>query len=164
MRTTLLFTTLLAIAACQPQSEDRATQTNLAAVRAEIEGVRKAWMEAAERDDAAALAQLYADDGVVLDPVDYVPLEGRAAIRKVLAEELPVVGQLQLRSQDSYASGDLAYDYGEFTEQVTPPDEKPIMISGHYLIILRLQEDGAWKLAKKIAVMSPRQLAPGSAE
>jgi uncharacterized protein (TIGR02246 family) len=186
MRTTALFTTLLAIAACQPQSEEptrdpgatevspatapsdaqtgSATQTDPAAVRAEIEGVRKAWMEAAERDDAAAVAQLYSDDGVVIDPVDYVPVQGREAIQKVLAAELPIVNGLELRSQDSYASGDLAYDYGEFTEQVTPPGEKPIMISGRYLIVLRLQEDGAWKLVKKIAVMSPRDLVQSSAE
>ena len=190
MRTLPSLAILLAIAACQPESADggrepagsavataptltpassgsreaQATQADAEAARAAIEQVRRAWVEAAERDDASAIAALYAEDGVVIDPLEYAPVEGREAIQKVLATELPTVGGLELRSQDFHASGDLAYDYGEFSERIGPPGAEAITIKGHYLLILRRQEDGAWKLVKKIAIMSPRQLAPSATE
>jgi uncharacterized protein (TIGR02246 family) len=178
MRTTLLLVTLVALSACQQQanedaratpdaagtttdaspstgttaSADAAAQTDPAAVRAEVDQLRNDWLAAAERDDAAAVAQLYAEDAVVLSSDGEMPLQGRDAIQKAYTTDLPMVSKMELRPQDFHVSGDLAYDFGEFTQQVTLARGKPMTISGNYLVILRRQDDGAWKLVKQMTV------------
>lgn len=49
------------------------------------------------------------------------------------------------------ASGDLAYDSGHYSQDVTPPGGQPMKVSGHYVVVLKRQADGAWKIVQHIA-------------
>jgi uncharacterized protein (TIGR02246 family) len=136
-----------------PASEQLATP-DPAAAQQEIERLRDEWVAASERDDAAAVAALYTDDAVVASPDD-PPAEGREAIQALWTRNFPMASGLEVRSAKLEASGDFAYDYGEFSQRITPPKGKPMDVTGKYLVVLKRQPDGAWKIAKHVSFNMP---------
>jgi ketosteroid isomerase-like protein len=46
---------------------------------------------------------------------------------------------------DVSADGTMAYTYGPFTFKGTPPDKKPVEISGIFHTVWKRQKDGSWK-------------------
>jgi len=46
----------------------------------------------------------------------------------------------------------VAYATGEFTETVTTPAKTQQKVSGKYLVVIRRQTDGSWKIARHIGV------------
>jgi uncharacterized protein (TIGR02246 family) len=135
-----------AVAAITPQSADEA--------RAAIRKIHDGWEEAADKKDGVTLANFYADDA------DYVssggpPVKGKAAIQKALAMALPMTTSTTLDSKDQQVEGDMAYDYGEFTRQFTPPQAKSQVQHGYYLVVLRRQPDGSWKIVRHVSTVPP---------
>lgn len=169
MRTTILFILLIPLLACQRQDAQppatppepaapepaAAVETDIDAIRQQVDKLRNDWLAAAEKDDAATVATFYTDDAVVVGSESGAPAEGRQAIQEAFATDFPITSQTQVTPRDFHASGDLAYEYGEFTQQVSPPKAKPTNVTGHYVVVLRRQADGAWKLVKHLSVTEP---------
>ena len=112
--------------------------------RRAIEAAVQRYVEASNQGDADALASLYADDAVLLPP-DHEPVRGRAAIgdfwRKGTDEGLEVT------TLAVEVDGDLGYLVGRYHLPAT--DEEPAD-SGKYVMCLKRQRDGAWKLTADI--------------
>jgi uncharacterized protein (TIGR02246 family) len=104
--------------------------------RRAIEAAVQRYVEASNQGDADALASLYADDAVLLPP-DHEPVRGRAAIgdfwRQGTDEGLEVTT--------------LTVEVGRYHLPAT--DEEPAD-SGKYVMCLKRQRDGAWKLTADI--------------
>ena len=141
--------TLAACAAEAPQQPPAPPATDVNAVRDEVGNVRTGWIAAAERDDAAAVAQLYADDAVLMT-VEGTVVRGRQGVQEYFAKAFSTSAGLQVTPGSFDASGDLAYESGSFSQDVTPPDKKTMKVSGHYVVVLKRQADGAWKLVQHI--------------
>ncbi len=124
------------------------------AARPQIEALRNAWVDAAGRDDAAAVANLYAEHAIFVGTETAVA-NGRAAIQAALAQSFPVTSLTKVESRDLVVNGALAYDYGEFTQQVTPPNAPATTVNGHYLVVLRRQDDGSWKIVRHVSTTPP---------
>ena len=92
--------------------------------RQAIEAAVARYVAASNRGDADALAALYADDAMLLPP-DHEPIKGRQAI----------------------GDGDIGYLVGRY--HLPPTDEEPAD-SGKYVMCLRRQRDGSWKLTADI--------------
>lgn len=161
---------VLAVLACEPADDSAARDTAVAGdtptvkqdpatSRAEIERIRENWRSAAERDDAGAVAALYADDAIFVG-TETPEVRGRAAIQERFGEQFPVSTVSRIESRDLTVSGDMAYDYGEFTQQVTPPNAPGQTINGHYLVVLRRQNDGSWKIVRHISTTPTAAAAP----
>lgn len=133
--------------------------TDTAAARRDIEQIRDQWVAAAERDDAAAVTAFYTDDAVVTAP-DTPAAEGRQAIQDHWARNFPISSALQVRSSETEISGDLAYDYGEFSQRITPPRGKAMDVQGRYVVVLKRQADGAWKIDKHLSFPLQPPAAP----
>ncbi|HUP47839.1 MAG TPA: DUF4440 domain-containing protein, partial [Thermoanaerobaculia bacterium] len=67
------------------------------------------------------------------------------------ARNFPMASNLQIQSTDFEASGDLAYDFGEYSQRITPPKGKPVEERGRYLVVLRRDDAGGWKIEKHLA-------------
>jgi uncharacterized protein (TIGR02246 family) len=128
--------------------------TDVNTARAAVAQVRSDWIDAANRDDAAAVAQLYGEDAVLITAEGAVS-RGRQAIEEVFAKAFATSEGLEVTSMSFDASGDLAYDAGRFSQEVTTPDKKPMTVSGHYLVVLKRQADGSWKLVQHISSSEP---------
>jgi len=115
-----------------------------AADRKAVEATVNRYVEATNKGDADALAQLYEDDAVLLPP-DHQPIEGRTAIgefwRQGTDEGLEVT-TLRLDVQ-----GGIGYLVGQYTLPET--DEEPAD-SGKTVMCLKRQRDGSWKVTADI--------------
>jgi len=115
-----------------------------AASRGAVEATVDRYVAASNEGDAEALAALYADDALLLPP-DHEPIHGREAIvefwRQGTDEGLEV-SPLRLE-----VNGDVAYMVGRYR---LPPTEEEAADSGQYVLCLKRQADGAWKLTADI--------------
>jgi len=127
------------LAGCAAPSGESSTSDRKA-----VEATVNRYVEATNKGDAEALAQLYEDDAVLLPP-DHQPIEGRTAIgefwRQGTDEGLEVT-TLRLDVQ-----GGIGYLVGQYTLPET--DEEPAD-SGKTVMCLKRQRDGSWKVTADI--------------
>lgn len=141
-------------AAAAPAAAYAASPDEADAAQTAIEKLRSDWVAAAERKDAAAVAAMYEDGAVVASPASGVR-RGRPAIQGWLQEAFAVASGLRVNSTQLVVGGELAYDQGEYSQQITPPGAAAVTDSGSYLVVLRRQADGGWKIAQHFSVGPP---------
>jgi len=149
--------TALLLVACQP-TERRANDTpqaneparDAAADEKAIRGDVDRWLQLVKAKDAAAISQLYTEDGVVMPPNAPVG-KGRAAIQQTWASMLRTPGfDLAFAPEQIIisSSGDMALDRGTYRLTVAPGG-KPERDSGKYVVVWR-KVGGSWKAAADI--------------
>src|SRR5882724_11217194 len=109
-----------------------------------IEAAVQRYVEASNQGDADALASLYADDAMLLPP-DHEPVRGRAAIGDFWRQGTDE--GLEVTTLTVEVDGDLGYLVGRYNLPAT--DEEPAD-SGKYVMCLKRQRDGSWKLSADI--------------
>jgi len=109
-----------------------------------IEAAVRRYVAASNDGDADALAALYAEDAVLLPP-DHEPIQGRDAIGAFWREGTDEGLEVTTLTVD--VDGDLGYLVGRYRLPAT--DEEPAD-SGKYVMCLRRQRDGSWKLTADI--------------
>jgi ketosteroid isomerase-like protein len=97
--------------------------------------------------DAAALANLFAEDGFVLSG-GRPPVKGRAAIQKVYTHP---GAPLSLRAIAYASHGDVAYIIGGYSAQPGRPDD------GKFTLTLRKSESGRWLIVSDMDNSNRRQ-------
>ena len=114
------------------------------AARRAIEAAVASYVTASNQGDADALAALYTEDAVLLPP-DHEPVQGREAIGAFW--EQGTDPGLEIRMLRVEVDGDLGYLVGRYNLPATA--EEPAD-SGKYVMCLRRQRDGSWKLTADI--------------
>ena len=138
----LLMTGLIALSACAPKA------TDTAADEAAIKGDPVAWMNAYNAGDADGVANLYAEDAVLMPPG--VPaITGRAAIKEFIASDITQAKAAGLAFKVDEptgigVSGDLGWASGTYA--VTDGSGAAVD-NGKYLSVHR-RIDGKWKLIR----------------
>lgn len=121
-----------------------------------LDAMRRQIETAENAGNADGIAELFADDVVIMAP-DFPVFEGREASTKFLRDLLPgVLEQFERRS--TYASaevrimGDIAIDRGEF-ELTTRPRAGGVIdrVTGKYLWLYAREADGVWRCSRLIA-------------
>jgi uncharacterized protein (TIGR02246 family) len=115
-----------------------------AASRGAVEATVDRYVAASNEGDAEALADLYAEDALLLPP-DHEPIHGRTAIGEFWRQGTDTgleVSPLRLE-----VHGDVAYVVGRYR---LPPTEEEAADSGQYVLCLKRQPDGDWKLTADI--------------
>jgi uncharacterized protein (TIGR02246 family) len=146
---------LLFAAACRPAAvEQQATTTG-----PDVEAVT-AWLaqyaDAVDAGDMETMLALIADDAVLIPP-DAPPTSGMAAIRPEMESYFrDYTMQTNAQPDEVVVAGDLAFVRASYTDIVTPKGEgEPIEGSGVWLILLRKQSDGSWKLWREMYSVFP---------
>lgn len=116
----------------------------------ELDRVLRDYERAWQARDAAALAALFMEDGLVLSN-GKPPVRGRAAIREAYATG---GGPLALRALAYATEGRVGYIVGAFGGKPGEPD------SGKFVLALRRGADGKWLIAADID-NSNRRPGPG---
>lgn len=112
--------------------------------REAIETAVRRYVAASNQGDAKALAALYADDAMLLPP-DHEPIQGREAIGAFWSQGTDE--GLEVTTLTIEVDGELGYLVGRYNLPAT--DEEPAD-SGKYVMCLRRQRDGTWKLTADI--------------
>lgn len=141
---------LLAALACGPQTpapDPAAEKVSADEEKAAIDEIRAKYIAAENAGDAAALAELYTENGVYM-PANAPAAEGRSAIQssyegmfkqyKAQADATPV-SVVEI-------TGDWAFERGTFKTTLTPVDGgDPVEDAGKYVVVTRKTGDG-WKV------------------
>jgi uncharacterized protein (TIGR02246 family) len=115
-----------------------------AGARRAIEAAVRRYVTASNEGDAKALADLYADDAVLLPP-DHEPVRGREAIGAYWSQGTDE--GLEVTTLAVEVDGDLGYLVGRYN---LPATEEEPADSGKYVMCLKRQRDGSWKLTADI--------------
>lgn len=148
---------LLSVAGCYSDGADEAVESavNQVADTASIERVAGLWLEAFDRGDAKALAELFTDDAIYAMG-DGQLLRGRDRIRSAAAEWLAVPHDLissgVLRSGDA---GELGYIVTSYAVRWEPPQGESYEVEGYASGVLRRQPDGGWKIESLVINRKP---------
>jgi uncharacterized protein (TIGR02246 family) len=135
----------VAIAACG--REPGRGPAGLGSSRADAKAIEAAvvrYVDATNRGDVAALAALYTEDAMLLPP-DHGPIEGRRAIVNFWQQGTD--HNLEIVTLRIDVHGDLGYLVGRYTLPATAQEPAD---SGKYLLCLRRQRDGTWKVTADI--------------
>jgi uncharacterized protein (TIGR02246 family) len=123
--------------------------------RAEIEKLHKADREASLNGDLATLITLMTDDCVLLPP-GKPPIVGKDAIQEYFNEQKEQLRDIEITEyihdfQEIKICGNWAYEWGYFSNTAKPVDGGEIIKGrGKLFRILKLQEDGSWKVSRSI--------------
>lgn len=119
---------------------------------AAVAKVREAYISALNNKDAAAIVELYAEDGQLTDQFgDH--FEGRPAILKGLTEASPQWGHFVIKPGEVMQSGEVAWEMGVSLMHINGEDGSMMEIRNHYLVVLGM-DDGAWRI-KALVVGTP---------
>lgn len=122
---------------------------------AEIDRGRLAFIAALGAGDAATAAAIYADDATLLAPAADV-LYGRSAIERFWQTGVETgIETVELAVLELRRRGDVAFEVGEYALHLAPESGAPIVDRGRYLIVHRVEPDGAWRRAAEM--FSPTQ-------
>ncbi len=147
----LLFLLSLTVymASCSPVViwEEATTAIDVAA----INSLRDEFIALHNASDAAGLTGLYTNDAVLMPP-NQEPVIGDQAIESWFQTTFDQFSiEFTLASDELEVVGDLAFDGGTYMIALTPKaDGEPMEERGKYIVILRKQVDGSWKLVRDI--------------
>ncbi len=115
-------------------------------VRQAVEQANARFVEAYKAGDAAAIAGLYAETAKMLPP-DATEVAGREAIQKLWQSWLDGgLKDLTLETTEVEASGDLAYEIGNFSLQAPAANNTMTTAAGNYLVVWKRAGAGDWQL------------------
>jgi uncharacterized protein (TIGR02246 family) len=114
--------------------------------------IRAAYQTAANAQDAAAMARLFAADGVEMPP-NAPAVTGRAAIEafhKTFAKQWMMHG-ITITSTSTKVTGDTAYDIGTYKQQIMSNATGAVVDDkGKYIVLLKKDGAGNWAISHAI--------------
>lgn len=150
-RTLVLFLIAVLLPSIGFSQEPRPAALPSVTLPQELDRVLRDYERGWREKDAAALSQLFAEDGFVLSS-GKPPVRGRDAIRQAYTGS---GGPLVLRALSYSTSGDTGYIIGAFKTADDAPD------MGKFILALRRDGNGKWLIAADMDNMnsSPRRAA-----
>jgi uncharacterized protein (TIGR02246 family) len=121
------------------------------AVEQAVDRVRQDFNAAYNGADAVAIANLVTEDAVWMPPGQH-SVAGRQAIKaRYAAQFRALTPRFELHPGEIQASCTWAFLRGSYTRADTPTaGGEPIVYKGKYLMIMRKQPEGGWKIARDI--------------
>ena len=129
----------------------------------QITALRDSYQEAYNAKDLDALLALYTDDAYEL-PANAEMVQGMEAIQKSYEGNFEQLKSEEFAVAAVETSGvdGLAYEVGTFTQKVIlPGSSEPVSVNGKYVVVVKKQADGSWKLAVGISNLDQPPAAPG---
>ena len=118
--------------------------------------LRDAWIQDLRAKRLEPILKSYAADAAFLQPTG-VRITGPAALRGLFQMIMSTFdSDLTLHSRSLEASGDLAYDSGDFEEGLTViATGAKINSKGSYIIIYKRQANGSWLIVQQVWTGTP---------
>jgi ketosteroid isomerase-like protein len=118
--------------------------------------IRENWAQDLHSKQLEPILRLYAPDAVFLQPTGE-RIAGSPALRTLFQNIMAAFNSdLTLHSQNLETSGDLAYDSGDFQENLTAiATGAKINSKGSYVIIFKRQPDGSWQIVQQVFTGTP---------
>jgi uncharacterized protein (TIGR02246 family) len=127
------------------------SQTDVTNARQAIDKVRQDFNAAYNRADAETIANLVTEDVIWMPPNETI-VTGRETIKMRYANQFTKSSAtFELRMDEIIVCGSWGFLRGPYSRIDTPKDDGPPKeITGKYLMVMQLQQDGSWKIARDI--------------
>jgi uncharacterized protein (TIGR02246 family) len=113
---------------------------------ADVNAVAQAFHDGVANQDAAALADIYHDDGRLLAP-NMPPAEGRQEIEATWQQLLDIGARsVDVEPIDVREAGNLTIEYGRYTLGLEPEGGEAMTDVGKYLVVHESRDDGSTKI------------------
>jgi len=118
--------------------------------RQEIGEVTKRFAEAYNRGDIAAAVEFYTRDAKFLHPNTEI-ISGKKAIKEFFeAGKALGLRKISFKGVETGYDGNLAYERGIINMDIAPEGGQAMKDKGKYLVVMKRQADGSWKVAVDI--------------
>ena len=151
-RATLAIACVLALGACaQAPVPVPAPETNASADIEAVNAVRSSFTSALNAGDAAAIGNLYTADGVSQHNHDKTATGRDAIVESQQAMFSQFSVNAEIMPDETRTMGDFGFDRGRYKMTMTPKAGGDAIIDeGRYVVLLRKEADGAWKVSSDI--------------
>jgi len=146
-RTIKSLTVLVAAAALFVSCQ--APQTNVADVKKAVEEADARQMKAFADKDLAGMMANYAPDAVIL-PQNGPAVTGREKMEAMFKEFSEMMTDMKWTITKFDASGDIAYEVGEYTATMHMPGMAPAPDKGKFVTVWKRRPDGNWMIVVDI--------------
>ena len=144
MKTLLLLAAFITLISCKEQSQP-VTGEELTPVAVRIDSLNAIFVSAWNKKDSSAIMSTLAIDAVVMN--DSLIHVGKEAIAKNwVSGGVKVLSHIVTKSSIQNTSGDLAYDGGTYTLDLTIPNGPTLTERGNYSLVWTRQSDQQWLL------------------
>lgn len=150
----LVLAPLLFAVGCAPAEEATADPAADMAVREALDQRLIEYGEVAGRGDAEGLMDFWTEDLRVYEPGVDLDRSGMATFVREFFATGDVLG-LDVRASDVFVHGDLAYQFGEYDEEIQAEGGEPTMIRNYFAARWERGEDGVWRIDRFVA--GPRE-------
>jgi uncharacterized protein (TIGR02246 family) len=153
---------ILVTTGCQTAPPPGAKQ-DTSAEMAKIGTLRDQFTTAYNSNDAAAVAALYTDDAIMM-PSNQAAVEGRTAIQSWYENMYKGMSvKIAITPIETQVAGDWGYDRGTALLTMTPKAKgRPMEESSKYLVIVKRQTGGSWKVFRDIDNSNAPMTAPAA--
>jgi len=113
---------------------------------AAVEKIESAFIAAYNAEDGAGIAALFAPDGTIAPP-ELMSLE-QPAIADYYNAQFASGGDftLEVELEDIAVAGKTVVSWGGYAASVLMEGADPVVTTGRYGVVSKLQEDGSWKI------------------
>jgi uncharacterized protein (TIGR02246 family) len=119
-------------------------------VEQDIRNATKMFAEAYNRGDMAAAVEFYTNDAKFLPPNMQI-VNGKQAIKEFFeAGKAMGLRRLDFETIEVGYDGNLAYERGAINITIEPEGGQAMVDKGKYLVLMKRQADGSWKVAVDI--------------
>lgn len=156
---------LAAVTGCQapaPTPEEPAAP-DVAALTEAIQAREREWSAAYLAADAAAVSNLYTEDGASVTPIGEWD-RGRAAIASGLKRQLDsatFTAREDITEEVIPVGPDYLLEIGHYNSTGTPKAGGAVRnVSGRYMVLWRKDADGVWRLHRDLGAEAPAKAKP----
>jgi uncharacterized protein (TIGR02246 family) len=110
------------------------------------EAVAQAFVAAVNDGDLTAALDLWLDDAVFVTP-DGAALQGKAAIRDVVAALVQNGTRMRIEMAGCHVAGPAAVAHGTLTFTVPRADAEPAEATSRFTAVYAQGDDGSWRIA-----------------
>jgi uncharacterized protein (TIGR02246 family) len=123
-----------------------------------IQAIERQWSAAFTAGDAAAIGNLYSEDGATVQPSgDW--FRGRAAITESMKKQLDTINVASREdiTEEVIPAGDYIVEFGHYSfSGTTKKGNKPVSGAGRYVVVWRKDADGQWRLYRDMGSEAPK--------
>lgn len=122
--------------------------------RRTIKAANDAWLPALKQQNAVAIAEPYADDGMFVSATGQVAT-GRAAIAELMKARFAAGRVLSgsLEQDGIRQEGSLIYEWGHAETEVQTPGGQLVKRTGRYLTVWKANTAGRWQIIRNMSLV-----------
>lgn len=143
----ILLLAALSWSACkQGTGRENIVKDNEKAAVSALDSVNAAFDAAWNKKDSAAVISMFADDIIMISGKNILKGKDELA-QKFVATQMPVAGNLKVKKERVDASGNLGYETGTWSLQISLPGKTPFEQTGNYNFVWKKGADQIWKVS-----------------